>query len=182
MINLIKLQCPNCGANLEVREDAKQCFCTYCGLKLLLHNENEKTVRIIDEARMQQVQYDSQLKEKALDRILSERSQAMSVEEARLNEKRRNRSTRHAIGAIIWSLVFGFGILLNTAVANGRNPLALTIAISQLVMTWASAILKSMGYKNPIFNVLGHLLMTLAIVLMVPWLYCTVNAANASGF
>ena len=58
MINLIKLQCPNCSANLEVDASLKQCFCQYCGTKILLHNENEQTVninqtsRFVDEAEL----------------------------------------------------------------------------------------------------------------------------------
>lgn len=58
MITFVKLVCPNCGANLEVDSKLSQCFCQYCGTKILLHNENEHTLnvninrtdRFIDEA------------------------------------------------------------------------------------------------------------------------------------
>ena len=50
MVSLIKLVCPNCGANLEVDEKLSQCFCQYCGVKILLHNENEHVTRIVNEA------------------------------------------------------------------------------------------------------------------------------------
>lgn len=58
MVTFIKLVCPNCGANLDVDSKLSQCFCQYCGVKILLHNENEHTVnlnidhtnRYIDEA------------------------------------------------------------------------------------------------------------------------------------
>ena len=44
MITFVKLVCPNCGANLEVDSKLSQCFCQYCGVKILLHNENEHSV------------------------------------------------------------------------------------------------------------------------------------------
>lgn len=46
MITFVKLVCPSCGANLEVDSKLSQCFCQYCGTKILLHNENEHTVNI----------------------------------------------------------------------------------------------------------------------------------------
>lgn len=52
MINLIKLQCPNCGANLEVKEDTKQCFCIYCGTKIAVSDDREHVIRNIDEGRI----------------------------------------------------------------------------------------------------------------------------------
>lgn len=50
MIKLINLKCPNCYANLEVSDSVKQCFCMYCGTKILIDNSNEHIVRVIDEA------------------------------------------------------------------------------------------------------------------------------------
>ena len=50
MIKFIKLKCPNCYANLEVDKSFRQCFCTYCGTRILIDNSNERTVRVIDEA------------------------------------------------------------------------------------------------------------------------------------
>ena len=44
------IKCPNCGASLSVEEGRKSIFCTYCGSKLELHDSNEYTVHIHDEA------------------------------------------------------------------------------------------------------------------------------------
>lgn len=58
MITFVKLVCPSCGANLEVDSKLSQCFCQYCGTKILLHNENEHTIninqtsRFVDEAEL----------------------------------------------------------------------------------------------------------------------------------
>lgn len=45
MVKMIPLTCPSCGATLEVRNDTKTCFCTYCGTKLLI-DDGSKTVTI----------------------------------------------------------------------------------------------------------------------------------------
>ena len=44
-VNLIRAQCPNCGASLNIEEDCKEVCCEYCGSKVLLHNENEASVK-----------------------------------------------------------------------------------------------------------------------------------------
>ena len=46
-MRLVNMQCPNCGANLEINADAKQAFCTFCGTNLHIDDE------------VQHVQYDN---------------------------------------------------------------------------------------------------------------------------
>jgi|GEM_PF-565097 len=53
---IVKLQCPNCGANLETESGKEQCFCLYCGTKLLVHSPGTKTYRIVDEARVREAE------------------------------------------------------------------------------------------------------------------------------
>ncbi len=38
-MELIKLECPYCGAELNVKSDTRECFCTYCGKKLLIKDD-----------------------------------------------------------------------------------------------------------------------------------------------
>lgn len=52
-IQIYTLKCPECGASLDIEEGRKQIFCSYCGSKLLLHDNNEFTIRYIDEAKVQ---------------------------------------------------------------------------------------------------------------------------------
>lgn len=61
MIKLIKLQCPSCGATLDIDSSLKMCFCQYCGTKILIHNENEKVIRKIDETKIRQAELDHDL-------------------------------------------------------------------------------------------------------------------------
>lgn len=49
-MKMIKLECPNCGSNLEVRDNVNKCFCTYCGVSIVLYDktmikEQGKTTR-----------------------------------------------------------------------------------------------------------------------------------------
>ena len=55
-IKLIPMKCPSCGAELSVEEDRKQIFCSFCGCKIIINNENEYTYRMIDEAGIKQAE------------------------------------------------------------------------------------------------------------------------------
>ena len=41
-MKLITLKCPDCGATFDIKEDRKICFCSYCGGKMILDNEEQK--------------------------------------------------------------------------------------------------------------------------------------------
>ena len=55
-VKFISVKCPECGANLNIEGDREHAFCTYCGTKILLHNENEHIYRRIDEAGIKQAE------------------------------------------------------------------------------------------------------------------------------
>ena len=63
-VKFISVKCPECGANLDIEEDRKTVYCSYCGRKILLHNENEHVYRYIDEAEIKQAE--ARLREVAL--------------------------------------------------------------------------------------------------------------------
>lgn len=48
MARLILMKCPQCGAMLNIEEGRNQAFCTYCGAKLYIDNNNELKLPIID--------------------------------------------------------------------------------------------------------------------------------------
>lgn len=58
MIRFISVKCPECGAALQFEEGRKTAFCSYCGAKILLHNENEHIYRNINEAEIRQAEND----------------------------------------------------------------------------------------------------------------------------
>lgn len=66
-IKLISIRCPECGASLDIEEGRKQVFCSYCGAKILVQNENEYVLRYVDDAELKQTEADLMVKMKQLD-------------------------------------------------------------------------------------------------------------------
>ena len=57
-VRFVSVKCPNCNASLNIEEERTTVFCTYCGSKVLMQNENEYVYREIDEAGMKQAETD----------------------------------------------------------------------------------------------------------------------------
>lgn len=66
-VKLISVTCPECGAVLNIEDNREQAFCTYCGTKVLIHNENEYIYRHIDEAGIKQAETDRMIRLKELE-------------------------------------------------------------------------------------------------------------------
>lgn len=54
-MKVVSLICPGCGANLSIEDGRKQCFCQYCGMKIMLDDESI-TYRTVDEARIKEAE------------------------------------------------------------------------------------------------------------------------------
>ena len=68
-VNLISLKCPECGAALNIEAGRKQCFCSYCGAKILIDNDHEYTYREIDEAEIKKAEVTREVELKRLELI-----------------------------------------------------------------------------------------------------------------
>ena len=57
-MKLINMRCSNCGAELQADADREYVYCSYCGTKLLLADDEsiQITNRIIDEARLKEAE------------------------------------------------------------------------------------------------------------------------------
>ena len=55
-ITINSIKCPECGASLPIEEGRTQLFCSYCGAKVVVTNENEYIYRHIDEAELKQAE------------------------------------------------------------------------------------------------------------------------------
>ena len=75
-VKLISVKCPECGATLNIEEGREQAFCTYCGTKVLLHNENEYIYRHIDEAGVKQAETDRIVRMKQMELAEKKRADA----------------------------------------------------------------------------------------------------------
>ena len=67
-MRLQAIKCSECGANLDLEEELKFCFCKYCGCKIIL-DDNLQTIihRKIDEARIREAEYKEKVRLKELD-------------------------------------------------------------------------------------------------------------------
>ncbi len=66
-VQFISVKCPNCNANLQVEEGRTFAYCSYCGSKVMIHNENEHIYRKIDEAGIKQAETDRMVRMKELE-------------------------------------------------------------------------------------------------------------------
>ena len=66
-LKLISVKCPDCGASLSIEEGRKQAFCSYCGAKVLIQNDNEHVFRTIDEAAVTKAEAEKEIRLKELE-------------------------------------------------------------------------------------------------------------------
>lgn len=64
---LISVKCPDCGQTLSIEENRTQAFCTYCGAKVLISNENEYVFRQVDEADIKKAETERIIRMRELD-------------------------------------------------------------------------------------------------------------------
>ncbi len=77
--NIISVKCPECGAVLQIEEGRKQAFCTYCGAKVLINNDNEHIYRHIDEAGIKQAETEQLVMLKKLELIEKKRAEEQKI-------------------------------------------------------------------------------------------------------
>ena len=66
-IQLLSMKCPSCGANLEAEKGREYMFCSYCGTKILINNDNEYIYRNIDEARIRESENELEIRLRELE-------------------------------------------------------------------------------------------------------------------
>lgn len=66
-IKFVSVKCPEYGAMLDVEEGSQQLFCSYCGAKVMIQNDNEYIYRHIDEASIKQTEASAMLRMKELE-------------------------------------------------------------------------------------------------------------------
>ncbi len=66
-IQFITIKCPECSADLQIEDGREYAFCTYCGAKVMIANDNEHIYRTIDEAKIKQAETDRIVRLRELD-------------------------------------------------------------------------------------------------------------------
>ena len=127
MIRLISVKCPDCGAALQFEEGRRTAFCSYCGAKILLDNENEHIYRTIDEAGIKQAEND----------------RVYMMKELEMEEKE---DRHHRFLTMIWLIftillfVVGF-IMISSGPKDGDDPGYMLILIGMGVGLWGCLML-----------------------------------------
>ena len=80
-IKMNTIKCPECGAMLPIEEGRTQFFCSYCGAKIIMTNENEYTIRHIDEAQIRRAETERSIQLKKLEIIEKRRAEAKETKE-----------------------------------------------------------------------------------------------------
>lgn len=74
MVKMVSLKCPECNANISIEKDRKQCFCQYCGTKIIVDDGSTMhTYRKVDEARIKEAEVEEIIRLKELE--IKERTQ-----------------------------------------------------------------------------------------------------------
>ncbi len=96
-IQFVSVKCPACGADLSVESGKERIFCSYCGAKVMMTNDNEYIYRTIDEASV----------------VKAETEKAIRLRELELEEKEYSRERKLTLTAYGIALAFALvGALL----------------------------------------------------------------------
>lgn len=49
-IRFVTVRCPNCNAQMTLENYRTQAFCSFCGSRFLIRNDNERIIRTVNEA------------------------------------------------------------------------------------------------------------------------------------
>ena len=124
-VKFTAIKCPECGANLNIEENKSQMFCSYCGSKIIMINENEYIYHHIDDARIKQVE---------TDRIIQ-------LKKIELIEKKRVSAIKNKIFKLIISIPLGAIIFFCLVIGYSENALGLILFGSccglALILMWS---------------------------------------------
>lgn len=114
-VQLIALKCPACGADINVESGREFSFCSYCGSKIIMNNENEHIYRNIDEARIKE----------------AENNKLLRLREMELEEQENLRGRKAYLAAYGVALLFiVVGALICIANASGAFGIMIGIYIA----------------------------------------------------
>ena len=73
-IKFVAVKCPSCGANLPMEEGRTEMFCSCCGAKIIMTNENEHIYRNVDEAAIKKAETEQIVQIKKLEILEKKRA------------------------------------------------------------------------------------------------------------
>lgn len=106
-MKIISLKCPECDAPVTIEEGHKQCYCKYCGAKILLDDGSTTyTYRNVDAARIREAEINGEIRLKELE-----------IEQEEHRHKRKNNRIK-VIVTIIMAVVSILFLLANSEMAQ----------------------------------------------------------------
>lgn len=138
-VKFTAVKCPECGANLPFEEGREVMFCSYCGAKIIMTNENEHVYRHVDEVGVKH----------------AETAQMVEIKKMELAEKKReaeekNKATKIKISLGVGALMILFFVL---SVWNPKFKFVGLVCAVVLIMIWKhkkSLELLDLEYKIPV--------------------------------
>lgn len=116
-MKIISLKCPECDAPITIEEGHKQCYCKYCGAKILLDDGSTTyTYRNVDAARIREAEINGKIRLKELE-----------IEQEERKHKRKNNRIK-VIVTILMAVVSIPFLLANSEMAQAIG-FALDVAI-----------------------------------------------------
>lgn len=112
-IQFVSVKCPECGAALNIEEGREQIFCSYCGTKIMVHNDNERIYRHIDEAGIKQAETERIVKMKQME--LAEKKRLASEKMTKTKIK------ISLILAVVGILMMSLGYLAGSATGDSDS-------------------------------------------------------------
>ncbi len=112
-IQFVSVKCPECGAALNIEEGREQIFCSYCGTKIMVHNDNEHIYRHIDEAGIKQAETERIVKMKQME--LAEKKRLASEKMTKTKIK------ISLILAVVGILMMSLGYLAGSATGDSDS-------------------------------------------------------------
>nr|WP_300870684.1 hypothetical protein [uncultured Acetatifactor sp.] len=81
MVKIISVKCPECNASISIEDNRKECFCQYCGTKIIIDDGSTMhTYRKIDEARIKEAEaHLKELEIKEREQISKERRKMFKI-------------------------------------------------------------------------------------------------------
>jgi DNA-directed RNA polymerase subunit RPC12/RpoP len=107
MINPISCKCPECGAELQVEGNREFAFCTYCGAKIMLQNDNEQIYHYINDADIKR----------------AETEQLIEIKRMEIAENKRKSAEKAKSRKIKLSIIIGFFMIVSIALCYTSESL-----------------------------------------------------------
>lgn len=102
-IKFITAKCPECGSILQIDSNRDVAFCSYCGAKVLIHNENEYITRTIDEAEILKAEVESKKVDIESKRVETENY--LKIEELKDSKKEKKGLLIGLIAGIVMTMI-----------------------------------------------------------------------------